>query len=476
MGKKEAIARIKINRLLEKSGWRFFDDDNGKANIKLETNVKIKSEDLDNLGNNFEKTKNGFVDFLLCDEKGFPLLILEAKKESLDPLVGKEQARRYANSQKVRYLILSNGNLHYFWDIEKSNPQIITTIPTQESILNFKEKKPTDIKSLIEEKVNFGYIAESQFPNFETHRDYVNKNNREDFIKNNDLKFLRQYQLDAIKSIQDSTKSGNERFLLEMATGTGKTLVSAAIIKLFLKNNCAQRVLFLVDRLELEEQAWKNFKKYLNKDYDVEIFKKHKDDWNKNEILVTTTQSLIHQNKFKDIFSPTDFDLVISDEAHRSISGNSRALFEYFQGFKIGLTATPKDYLKNIENLSRNDQRSIDRRTLLDTYKTFGCESGVPTFRYSLLDGIRQNFLVKAKVTKVNTGITAQLLSEEGYSVAGVDYSSKDFQKTFFSEETNTSLCEAFFKNAFKDPISSEIGKTIMFCSTQDHSLEITQK
>ncbi len=476
MGKKEAIARIKINRLLEKSGWRFFDDDNGKANIKLETNVKIKSEDLDNLGNNFEKTKNGFVDFLLCDEKGFPLLILEAKKESLDPLVGKEQARRYANSQKVRYLILSNGNLHYFWDIEKSNPQIITTIPTQESILNFKEKKPTDIKSLIEEKVNFGYIAESQFPNFETHRDYVNKNNREDFIKNNDLKFLRQYQLDAIKSIQDSTKSGNERFLLEMATGTGKTLVSAAIIKLFLKNNCAQRVLFLVDRLELEEQAWKNFKKYLNKDYDVEIFKKHKDDWNKNEILVTTTQSLIHQNKFKDIFSPTDFDLVISDEAHRSISGNSRALFEYFQGFKIGLTATPKDYLKNIENLSRNDQRSIDRRTLLDTYKTFGCESGVPTFRYSLLDGIRQNFLVKAKVTKVNTGITAQLLSEEGYSVAGVDYSSKDFQKTFFSEETNTSLCEAFFKNAFKDPISSEIGKTIIFCATQDHALEITQK
>ena len=67
-------------------------------------------------------------------------------------------------------------------------------------------------------------------------------------------------------------------------------------------------------------------------------------------------------------------------------------------------------------------------------------------------------------------------MSEEGYSVAGVDYSSKDFQKTFFSEETNTSLCEAFFKNAFKDPISSEIGKTIIFCATQDHALEITQK
>ena len=476
MGKKEALARIKINRLLEKAGWRFFDDENGSANIKLETNIKIKSQDLDSLGDNFEKTKNGFIDFLLCDEKGFPIIILEAKKESLDPLVGKEQARRYAYSQNVRYLLLSNGNLHYYWDIEKNNPQVITNLPTLKSILNFKEKKPADLADLINEKVNYGYIADSQFPNFELNRDYIDQKNKDDFIKNNNLKFLREYQLDAIKSIQASAQKGNERFLLEMATGTGKTLVSAAIIKLFLKNNCAKRILFLVDRLELEEQAWKNFKRYLNKDYDVEIFKKHKDDWQKNDILVATTQSLINQNKYQDIFSPTDFDLVISDEAHRSISGNSRALFEYFQGFKIGLTATPKDYLKNIENLNRNDQRSIDRRTLLDTYKTFGCESGIPTYKYSLLDGIKENFLVKAKVTKVNTGITAQLLSEEGYSIGGLEYNRKDFQKSFFSEETNISLCEVFFKKAFKDPISAEIGKTIIFCATQDHALEITQK
>ena len=476
MGKKEALARIKINRLLEKAGWRFFDDENGSANIKLETNIKIKSQDLDLLGDNFEKTKNGFIDFLLCDEKGFPIIILEAKKESLDPLVGKEQARRYANSQNVRYLLLSNGNLHYYWDLEKDNPQVITNLPTLKSILNFKEKKPADLADLINEKVNYGYIADSQFPNFELNRDYIDQKNKDDFIKNNNLKFLREYQLDAIKSIQASAQKGNERFLLEMATGTGKTLVSAAIIKLFLKNNCAKRILFLVDRLELEEQAWKNFKRYLNKDYDVEIFKKHKDDWQKNDILVATTQSLINQNKYQDIFSPTDFDLVISDEAHRSISGNSRALFEYFQGFKIGLTATPKDYLKNIENLNRNDQRSIDRRTLLDTYKTFGCESGIPTYKYSLLDGIKENFLVKAKVTKVNTGITAQLLSEEGYSIGGLEYNRKDFQKSFFSEETNISLCEVFFKKAFKDPISAEIGKTIIFCATQDHALEITQK
>ena len=474
--KKEAVARIKINKLLEKSGWRLLDNEFGKANVKLEANVKIEKKDLDNLGDNFEQTKNGFVDFLLCDPDGYPLLVLEAKKEDLNPLAGKEQARRYANSQKVQYLILSNGNLHYFWDLEKGNPHIITNLPTQKSILNLREKKPADLKGLVSEKVDFDFIAETQHPGFLNETDYLNSETKDDFIKNNDLKFLRNYQIKAIKAIQDSIEKGNERFLLEMATGTGKTLVSAAIIKLFLKNNCSKRVLFLVDRLELEDQAWKNFKKYLAKNYEIGIFKKQKDDWQKHEIVVATTQSLIHQNKFKDIFSPTDFDLVISDEAHRSISGNSRALFEYFFGFKVGLTATPKDYLKNIENLNKNDQRSIDRRMLLDTYKTFGCESGIPTFRYSLLDGISEDFLVKAKVIKVNTGITAKLLSEEGYSIDGHEYNRKDFQKSFFSEETNISLCEIFFKKALKDPISGEIGKSIIFCATQDHALEITQK
>src|SRR5689334_11713893 len=99
MIKKEATARIKINRLLEEAGWRFFADNNGPANIQLEPKVTVKINDLNALGENFEKTKNGFIDFLLLNEKGFPLIVLEAKSEDLDPLVGKEQARKYARSQ-----------------------------------------------------------------------------------------------------------------------------------------------------------------------------------------------------------------------------------------------------------------------------------------------------------------------------------------------------------------------------------------
>src|SRR3989338_5420404 len=105
---KEAKARIKINDLLKKSEWRFFDDENGKANISLELNVKLTKAAVDSLGNDFEKTKNGFIDFLLLDEKGFPYVVLDAKSEDKDPLDGKEQARKYAQAQNVRFIVLSN--------------------------------------------------------------------------------------------------------------------------------------------------------------------------------------------------------------------------------------------------------------------------------------------------------------------------------------------------------------------------------
>ena len=121
MTDKEATARIKINKLLEAAGWRFFKEGNQPANIRLEPGVSIQSTDLDALGNNFEKITKGFVDFLLLDAKGFPLLVLEAKAEDKNPLIGKEQARKYAKSQNCRFVILSNGNLHYLWDLERGN-------------------------------------------------------------------------------------------------------------------------------------------------------------------------------------------------------------------------------------------------------------------------------------------------------------------------------------------------------------------
>jgi len=477
---KEARARIKINDLLQQSGWRFFDDKNGKANIKLEGNVKLEE-----LGDDFEKVSTGFIDYLLLDDKNFPICVLEAKSEEKDPLIGKEQARRYANSQNVRFIILSNGNIHYFWDKELGNPTRISTFPTLESLKGNKTFTP-DTSKLVSEEIKDNYIALTQNPSYEQDPLWSDEKKRPQFILDTGLHFLRQYQLDAIKALQKAVSEGKNRFLFEMATGTGKTLLAAAIIKLYLKTNNARRVLFLVDRLELENQAEKAFKNYLQPDYRAVIFKHNKDDWRKAEIVITTVQSISHDNKYLKIFTPTDFDLIISDEAHRSISGNSRTIFEYFIGHKLGLTATPKDYLKNLsqKDIDERDPREMERRNLLSTYRTFGCESNEPTFRYTLVDGARDGFLVLPTAIDCRTEITTQLLSDEGYAVQvqteegeeeQVIYNQSDFERNFFSEQTNFEFAKAFMDNAERDPITNEIGKTIVFCVSRKHASKITQ-
>jgi len=482
---KEATARIKINRLLEAAGWRFFSDGDKAANIRLEPGVAIRSSDLSALGQDFEKTTKGFIDFLLLDARSFPLLVLEAKAEGKNPLVGKEQARRYARSQNCRFVILSNGNLHYFWDLERGNPYVITAFPTPDSVVGYQKVLPSP-QRLVEEQVRDDYIVLTQRPTYASEAGWKNLDEREDFVQANKLRFLRAYQLEAVHRLQTAVKEGKDRFLFEMATGTGKTLTAAAVIKLFLRSGNAHRVLFLVDRLELEEQARKAFVAALSADFKTVIYKENRDDWQRAEIVVTTVQSLLFNNKYRRLFSPTDFDLVISDEAHRSIGGNARAVFDYFIGYKLGLTATPRDYLRRFDKSkpSTRDPREAERRLLLDTYRTFGCESGEPTFRYSLLDGVKDGYLVNPTVVDVRTEITTELLSKEGFvvsfrDVSGEDqqeaYKQREFEKRFFSENTNLLFCKTFIENALRDPVSGEIGKSIVFAVSQQHAAKLTQ-
>ena len=186
-----------------------------------------------------------------------------------------------------------------------------------------------------------------------------------------------------------------------------------------MKTENAKRVLFLVDRLELEDQAKKNFVRYLKNDYTCVVYKEKRDDWRKAAIVVTTIQSLSFNNNYRTLFSPTDFDLIISDEAHRSISGNSRAVFEYFIGYKLGLTATPKNYLRKLDpaKINENDPREWERRQLLDTYITFGCASGEPTYRYDLIKAVEEGYLVNPVIIDARTEITTQMLSDKGYAL-----------------------------------------------------------
>ncbi len=462
----EAKSRIIIDSLLTSAGWVLKDSD-GVCNV------------------DFEVTNDaGRIDYLLRDSHGFPLCILEAKSELKSPLDGKEQARRYARTQNCRFVILSNGESHFLWDIKIGNPVPIDNFPTQKE-LEYKDGFCPNTKSLTDEPIDSDFVVLTQFPLYRNAPNFLNDSTKQDFIKENKLRFLRPYQIKALKNIQNAVSNGGSRFLLEMATGTGKTVTACAIMKMFLRTSNVKRVLFLVDRIELETQAWRQFNEILKNDYSTSIWKENTVEWKKSEIVVSTIQTLKTKNKYKRLFSPDDFDLVISDEAHRSIGGQSRKVFEYFIGYKLGLTATPKDYLKSVDisALGVKDPRELERRMLLDTYTTFGCESGIPTYRYTLIDGVQDGYLVNPKVFDARTEITTKLLSDKGYIFSAEDesgndeevvFTHKNFEKTFYSETTNRIFCKTFFENAKKDPYTNEVGKTLIFCVSQSHASKIT--
>lgn len=479
---KEAKARIKINKLLEEAGWRFEDAQDGKTNIELEPGVQISS-----LGDDFENTSNGYIDFLLLDKDGRPLVVVEAKRESVDPLSAKEQARTYARNVGARFIILTNGNLHYFWDTKFGNPDTISRFPSQESISQFETYVP-NVDELSRIVVDENYIVRSQMPEAVNDPAFIEEKSRSRFLRDHNLKQMRPYQVGAIQSLQSSAKNGQNRFLFEMATGTGKTLTSAAVIKLFLNSGNARRILFLVDRLELEDQAYKAFREYLGHDYKAVIYKESRDSWRGAQVVVSTIQTFLAGDRYRKEFSPTDFELVISDEAHRSIGGNSRAVFEYFVGYKLGLTATPKDYLKGFDEEGADTQREFERRQLLDTYKTFGCEPGQPTFRYDLMAGVSDGYLVNPVLVDARTEITTKLLSDDGLAVHKVDdegqtvdevFNERHYERKLFNEETNIAMCKAFIENGLADPVAREegvelFGKSIVFCVSQKHAARIT--
>ncbi len=230
MSETEAQARIKINKLLEEAGWRFFDDERGRTNILLENKAEIR----EGVGDD-EKSRRGFLDYLLLDDSGFALVVVEAKAEGTHPLAGKEQSRTYAISKNCRFVILSNGNLHYFWDLERGNPNVISKFPSLETVSNYQEVK-FNPRNLTDEIISKDYIVLTQKPDYDKDPRWNDERRSEAYIEENKLRFLRPYQVKAVERIQSAVREGKDRFLFEMATGTGKTLTSAAVIKLFLRS------------------------------------------------------------------------------------------------------------------------------------------------------------------------------------------------------------------------------------------------
>ena len=480
----EAQARITINRMLEEAGWRFLPDAQGRReNIICEHRVTRRAfSPSHDLGKDFERAPQGFVDYMMLYPDQRPVAVTEAKRESIDPLTGKEQARGYAESLGVSHIFLSNGLVHYYWNLRQGNPVKVSRFLPLEQLGKAAEWRP-DPARLAAVTVDENYIAVSQDAAWLSY----SPAERAVVMVNKKIRLLRDYQLAGMRALQQAALLEVLRFLFEMATGTGKTLLAAAIAKLYLRTENAMRVLFLVDRLELENQAWRNFNAYLANDgISTVIYKQKRQDWMQAQVVVTTIQSLAARNRFLHEFAPTDFQFIISDEAHRTISGNNRAIFEYFIGAKLGLTATPKDYLKGVSDRARqNDPREYERRLLLDTYRTFGSDDGKPTFRYTLLNAVQHvpPYLCNPITLDARTDITTQMLSDEGYTVtvpASEDgqeqelvFGKRDYERKFFSDETNLSFVRCFLDNAKCDPITGEVGKTIMFAVSRKHATKL---
>ena len=321
----------------------------------------------------------GHVDYVLYGENGKPLAVVEAKRTSKDAKIGQQQAKLYADCLEKEYaqrpiIYYTNGKEIYMWDD-----------------LSYPERKVS------------GYYTQDELQLLIRRRD--SKENLEHiYIANNIAN--RPYQLEAVKKVCESFEQKHRRALVVMATGTGKTRTAISLVDVLTSKNWVQNVLFLADRTELVKQAEKNFKKLLPDMSCCNLLSSKDGDPEESRIIFSTYQTMINcidKMKSKNgitLFTPGHFDLIIIDEAHRSIYKKYQAIFEYFDGLLVGLTATPRD--------------DVDK----NTYKFFQLENNVPTFVYEYDEAVKQKYLVDYHTISTTTkfierGIKYSELKEE---------------------------------------------------------------
>lgn len=321
----------------------------------------------------------GHVDYVLYGENGKPLAVVEAKRTSKDAKIGQQQAKLYADCLEKEYaqrpiIYYTNGKEIYMWDD-----------------VSYPERKVS------------GYYTQDELQLLIRRRN--SKENLEHIYIANDIA-NRPYQLEAVKKVCESFEQKHRRALVVMATGTGKTRTAISLVDVLTSKNWVQNVLFLADRTELVKQAEKNFKKLLPDMSCCNLLSSKDGDPEESRIIFSTYQTMINcidKMKSKNgitLFTPGHFDLIIIDEAHRSIYKKYQAIFEYFDGLLVGLTATPRD--------------DVDK----NTYKFFQLENNVPTFVYEYDEAVKQKYLVDYHTISTTTkfierGIKYSELKEE---------------------------------------------------------------
>ena len=252
-----------------------------------------------------------------------------------------------------------------------------------------------------------------------------------------------------------------------LPVGNGKTTVAAAICRLYLQAGIAKRILFLVDRDELYQQAMADLDRALEGQYRVVGYRDRDEDWSA-AIMVATVQAINAATSHGEPISPEWFQLVISDEAHRSISGpRHRDIFDAFNCDKVGLTATPRQYLTLGDPDDVASAAGREAKTLRDTYYAFGLTPGELTFKYTMEQANADGYLVMPHALDVRTDVTTQLMSEEGFQLTLEDYESgedvnlafheKDYGRTFLSADTNREFAERYIDLALREPETARL-------------------
>jgi type I restriction enzyme, R subunit len=388
----EADARILIDKLLEEAGWEIIN----KAQVSTE-----------------EAASDGRADYLLKDCRTRPLAVIEAKRFSVDPYSAKEQARDYAKSLGAPFIILSNGQEHYFWDYADGDARPIMGMPSQADL---------------ERRANIKIHRKGSFSNSLNIVPYPTR-----FTFKGEEIETRPYQLECLKKADEGIVGGRRRMLFEMATGTGKTLTIAMLMKRWFQAAIISRVLFLVDRIELAKQAKETFDEYL-KDWPAVILYGGKRSL-QGQIVVGTLDTIAGQLGSNG-FGHAYFDLVITDECHRSIYNTHRATLGHFDAIHIGLTATPNP--GELRWISEHE-----RRLVRNTYIFFDCwnsvkKEGRPTFEYSIQRAINDRYLSNYRIYHAESVLTYEGAQWEGEEIKpgawGRDVESEDRLKTIIQE------------------------------------------
>lgn len=422
-----------IDLELKLAGWDF------EANITEE----LKLTGMPNNKN------EGYADYVLFGKNGLPLAVVEAKRTSVDPRVGQNQAKLYADCIENEYhqrpvIYYTNGFEIYMWDDMNYTPRKVAGFYTQDEL------------QLLINRRNSRQSLEHIFV--------------DDKITN------REYQLEAIKSVCESFEEGHRKALVVMATGTGKTRTAISIVDVLSDKEWVKNVLFLADRTVLVKQAKNNFTKLLPNMSTCNLLSTT-DNPEDSRIVFSTYQTMMNaidntKNKSGNkLFTPGHFDLIIVDEAHRSIYKKYQAIFEYFDGLVVGLTATP-----------RND---VDR----NTYRFFEIENDVPTFAYEYEKAVKDGYLVDYHTIKTSTdfmdrGIKYSELSDEEKEKYENTFAEDEdnipeeidasaMNSWLFNRDTIKKLLELLMDKGLKVKGGDELGKTIIFARNHKHAQKI---